>query len=308
MIGWGRRMSESQRTIGILYESDEWSDHKLADELRLALQEEGCQAQVALIDMQQADAIERALGCDLLVSRVFASALFRNHEAALANMEELIEKADAAGVPMLNTGSAHRFEIDKRASTEVLAKAGVAGPAVYACAKPRGIDVGKLDFPCVIKPNCGGRTTYTAISENADQARSFLESAPDIEFIAEEYIKPERGYLTRIEIADGAIALIVKRSVAESGLSGYHEGSTYAAYDDPLPELVEDALAAARALGFAFGSFDVIESRGECFFIDANSVSNVSEDCTELLGCDLMAAHARGIARRYKDAQMKEKA
>ena len=35
-------------TIGILYESDEWSDHKLARELRNALAKEGCEASVEI--------------------------------------------------------------------------------------------------------------------------------------------------------------------------------------------------------------------------------------------------------------------
>ena len=52
-------------------------------------------------------------------------------------------------------------------------------------------------------------------------------------------------------------------------------------------------------LSIELGSFDVIEgARGPCL-IDANSVSNVSEDCTELLGMDLMRAHAEAVARRW---------
>ena len=128
--------------IGVLYESDEWSDHKLAAELAAALAEMcGDDAPVVtMIDMTRGDCVERALACGMLVSRVFASARFRGHDAALR---------------------------------------------------------------------------------------------------------------------------------------------------------------AARALGIGFGSFDVIETRHGAYFIDANSVSNVSEDCTELFGFDLMRAHARGMARRY---------
>lgn len=321
-------------TIGILYESDEWSDHKLARELQSALADEGCKAHVTMIDMEGPDAIERALACDLLVSRVFASARFRSHEASLAHMNELVDAAAAANIPMFNPESAHRFEVSKQASTTALADAGLAVPQVFACAEESDIDPATLPYPCIIKPDCGGRTTHTAILQDASQAREFLGKAsrcaagpndehvatPDdghgstlpeasaaspsptgshSKFIVEEYVEPELGFLTRIEIVDGRVALVVKRSVAESGLSGYHEGSTYAPYDDCAPELVDEAERAARTLGFDFGSFDVIEcSRGR-FFIDANSVSNVSEDCTELLGCDLMAMHARAMAKRF---------
>ena len=41
----------------------------------------------------------------------------------------------------------------------------------------------------------------------------------------------------------------------------------------------------------------MIESEAGNFFIDANSVSNVSEDNTEMFGRDLMKEHAEEIAR-----------
>ena len=151
----------------------------------------------------------------------------------------------------------------------------------------------------MLKPNCGGRTTCTAIARSADEARAFLAEAPAIELIAEEYVEPARGFLTRIEVVDGACALAVKRSVADNGLSAYRFGSTYAAYPD-VPRTVTDAAErGATVLSIELGSFDVIEgARGPCL-IDANSVSNVSEDCTELLGMDLMRAHAEAVARRW---------
>ena len=118
-------------------------------------------------------------------------------------------------------------------------------------------------------------------------------------FVVQEYVEPEFGYVTRIEVVDDELPLIAKRSIGEGGLSSYHAGSTYELYPD-CPDGVRDAaLRAARALGIGFGSFDVIETRHGAYFIDANSVSNVSEDCTELFGFDLMRAHARGMARRY---------
>ena len=155
-------------------------------------------------------------------------------------------------------------------------------------------------YPCIIKPNCGGRTTHTAVLRSPAAARAFLSAAPNLVFIVEPYIEAVGGFLTRIEVVDGRIALVVKRSVAASGLSSYHEGSTYELYPD-CPAAVTDAvLEAARILDIQFGSFDVIEAAEGNFIIDANSVSNVSEDCTELFGFDLMAAYTRALAARYR--------
>ena len=292
----GARTAQGRRgepMLGLLYESDEWSDHKLAAEL------EALGVPVRLLDMEDAASEQAALGCEMLVGRVFASAQFRGHAASLERMARLARTAEQRGIVLVNPGRAHFFEVDKRRATETLAAAGLVTPAVYACAPPAGIDAAALAYPCVLKPNCGGRTTCTAIARSADEARAFLAEAPAIELIAEEYVEPARGFLTRIEVVDGACALAVKRSVADNGLSAYRFGSTYAAYPD-VPRTVTDAAErGATVLSIELGSFDVIEgARGPCL-IDANSVSNVSEDCTELLGMDLMRAHAEAVARRW---------
>ena len=57
--------------VGVLYESSEWSDFKLAQEIAAR----GCP--VRMVDMERPDAVGAALACNLLVSRVFASALAR---------------------------------------------------------------------------------------------------------------------------------------------------------------------------------------------------------------------------------------
>lgn len=305
--------------IGILYESDEWSDWKLGRELEAALAEdapaEAVPAEansqtvaresgavddswrhVRMINMEDAGAVQQALACDMLVSRVFASAAFRGHEQAHRAMEEIIAQADAAGIPLINPGRAHHFEIDKRLATETLRAAGIAAPAIIAWGTPAelaktsaslgdshtvapdqqpqpGLD--EWPYPCIIKPNCGGRTTHTAVLHSPADARAFLGAAPDLAFIVEPYIEAAGGFLTRIEVVNGRIALVVKRSVAASGLSSYHEGSTYELYPN-CPAAVTDAvLEAARILDIQFGSFDVIEAAEGNVIIDANSVSNV---------------------------------
>lgn len=312
--------------VGILYESDEWSDHKLAAEVDAALRrftangrEAPQQAKdadtdrqhafaegtplVQLINMEDDDAAQRALACQLLVSRVFASSQFRGHQKSLVAMGRLIDAARSQGLPMLNEGKAHFFEIDKNAATRQLAACGIPVPVVYHCNTPEALLAegaqGSAPLPLVVKPNCGGRSTLTAIAQTQEELASFLKDAPAIDFLLEEYVAPERGFLTRIEIVDGNPALVVKRSVEENGLSGYHHGSSYLPYPDCPSRLLDDARRAAQALGFTFGSFDVIEAQGGWYFIDANSVSNVSEDCTELLGMDLMAQHAAVVAQRY---------
>lgn len=359
-----RRERREACVIGILYESDEWSDWKLGRELEAALAEnalaEAVPAEansqtatresdaadnswrhVRMINMEDADAVEQARSCAMLVSRVFASAAFRGHQRSHRAMEDIIALAEAEGIPLINPGRAHHFEIDKRLATETLRNAGITAPAIIAWGTPAKLGRAAADlddsrsvalsreeaseawspraseaeiashrwarptpdrwpYPCIIKPNCGGRTTHTAVLRSPADARAFLSAAPNLVFIVEPYIEAADGFLTRIEVVDSRIALVVKRSVAASGLSSYHEGSTYELYPDCPAAATDAVLEAARILDIQFGSFDVIEAAEGNFIIDANSVSNVSEDCTELFGFDLMAAYARALAARYR--------
>lgn len=279
--------------IGVLYESDEWSDHKLASELARAF---GEHARVQMVDMMRPDAVEQALTCQLLVSRVFASAVFRGHGEAHGRMEELIRRLEGAPTRLVNPPRAHAFEVDKVASSEALAVAGVPVPKIHAAGCPADISLEGVAFPVVIKPACGGRTTQTCIARTIGEAQAFLNAAADIPFLVQEHIDPVRGFVTRVEIVAGEPTLIVKRSVVGNGLSAYRFGSTYAPYPDCPVTIREAATQAAAALGFFFGSFDVIEGERGAFFIDANSVSNASEDCTELFGRDLLREYADALA------------
>lgn len=332
------RLSEKGATegrhpvIGILYESDEWSDWKLARELNQILHEEPARqtadaagsetgdggatgetvaqeaprSPVLVINVEEEHCVEKALACRMLVSRVFASAPFRGHLRAHKAMEDIIAATESAGIPLVNPPRAHHFEVDKRLAAEALREVGIAVPDIIAWGGPAALasTASAWPYPCIVKPNCGGRTTHTAVLRSAADAEAFLAEAPDLIFIVEPFIEAAAGFLTRIEVVDGRIALAVKRSVAANGLSSYHEGSTYELYPDCPAAVTDTVLAAAKALDIQFGSFDVIEASEGSFIIDANSVSNVSEDCTELFDFDLMAAYARALAERYRTLQV----
>ena len=90
--------------VGVLFESDEWSDHKLGAEISSALKTTlpNITHDVRLINMQQANSVDAALECDVLVSRVFASALNRGHEQALRNMDALIQAIEGTSILLIN--------------------------------------------------------------------------------------------------------------------------------------------------------------------------------------------------------------
>lgn len=295
--------------ILLLYESEEWSTYALQSRIR----EQGILCR--LVCMEGAIPWEQFVDCDLVVSRIFASAQFRGHERSLRRMPELIAYLREKDIPMLNPYQAHFYEVSKELSTRVLSEHGLPVPKVYGTFQKRegaGLeDVLKelpdgIEYPCIVKPNCGGRTTYTYIIHSEKELKEAVSQIPDIEMIVEEYIEPVRGLLTRIEVIGGECSLIVKRSVTANGLSAYHLGSKYQDYPDCSKEIREAATEAMRILDIRFGSLDVIESGSRFAIIDVNAVSNASEDNTEMFRFDLMKETAQYIAQQYRKIKRKK--
>lgn len=290
--------------IRLLYESEEWSTYAL----QRRIEEQGISCQ--LVCMEDEVSQEQFSDCSLVVNRVFASAQFRGHERSLEQMPELIAYLGEKQIPMLNPGQAHFYEINKALSARILKKHGLPAPEIYGIFQNRNgtgaetvlnaLSAG-IKYPCIVKPNCGGRTTYTYIIHNEKEFQDALSEIPDIEMIVEEYIEPVHGYLTRIEVIGGECRLIVKRSVTENGLSAYHLGSKYQDYPDCPHQIQEAAKEAMRILEIRFGSLDIIESRDGFSIIDVNAVSNVSEDNTEMFHFDLMEETAKYIAQQYRE-------
>ena len=282
--------------IGILYESKEWSSYALEN----SINKMGISAK--LIDMQDPIDPESLKAYELIVSRVFASAVFRDHEYALAQMPGVIEFLKENGIPMINPYEAHFYEISKKLSTNTLAANGFMVPKVYGVFRPTQLDPTSLtsNYPCIIKPDCGGRTTFTYIVNNPDEVNTAMSNAPDILFIAQEYIRPELGFITRIEVIGRECRLIVKRSISENGLSAYHLGSSYEIYKDCPEEIKNETIRAMDLLKIDVGSLDIIENKDGFFIIDVNSVSNVSEDNTEMFSFDLMKETAAYIVNRVR--------
>ena len=284
--------------IGILIESNEWSDFALLENIiKMGVAAE-------LIDLQEDNNEGEILSCGLIISRIFASAVFRGHQKSLHRMPGIIEMLRKNSIPMINPYDAHFYEVSKELSTNTLAIHGFAVPKVYGVFTPAQIMKStQINYPCVVKPDCGGRTNCTFIIKDKNELAGCMKAVPDIAFIAEEYIYPEYGYLTRIEVIGRCCKLIMKRSVTESGLSAYHLGSTYGRYDDCSESIRDAAVSAMDLLQIEAGSLDIIENKSGFYIIDVNSVSNASEDCIEMFNFDLMKETASYVVRKYR--QMK---
>ena len=284
-------------TIGILFESKEWSTFALRDHIA------AMGAPVKLFDLQEDADKAELLSCSLIVNRVFASAVFRGHQKALDQTPAVIRLLQEHNIPMINPAEAHDYETSKTRVKETLAAHGILVPKSYGIFFPAqskdNVEIPGIEYPCILKPDCGGRTSYTYIVQDRLELIESIEGSPDIRFIAEEYIRPDKGYVTRLEVIDHVCKLALKRSVTKTGLSAYHLGSEYDFYNE-LPGKIEDtAVRAMDLLRIEAGSMDIIENKTGFYIIDVNSVSNASEDNTEMFKFDLMKETAAYAVKIY---------
>lgn len=285
-------------SIAILFESHEWSSFALADGVRKYLPD----VEVTLYDLETAVSEEKILTNDLIVSRIFASAQFRSHDASLQKVISILNEAEDRGIPLLNSRAAHFYEINKQLAAQVLNTYNIPAPKVYACLYPRqGFNGLKIDYPAIVKPNCGGRSTDTYVIKKPEDLPSTWQLLdPDVEFLIESYIPPKDGYVTRIEVIGGQCVQLLKKSVTDAGIAAYHLGSRFVDYSDCPAEVQKLALDAVNCLDIQMGSLDIIEGENGNYVIDVNSVSNYAEENIEMFGFDLIDACAQFIAKTYQ--------
>ena len=282
-------------SIGILYESKEWSSYYLEK----CISDMGLTAR--LIDMQGEIDEGELLSYKLIANRMPGSAGFRGHQKSLDRTPAVIELLKNNGVPMINTYETHFYETSKELSTKTLAARGFPVPAVYCVCHPAQMaENTEIEYPCIVKPDCGGRTNCTFIVGSRKELGEIMKNVPNIKFIAEEYIVPELGFLTRVEVIGRSCRSVLKKGIAENGLAAYHLGSVFEAYPEVGAKVKNSAVDIMDMLKIEAGSMDIIENNSGFYVIDINSVSNASEDNIETFKFDLIKETAEYIVGKYK--------
>ena len=284
-------------SLGLIFDSDEWSNHHLAHLLR------GSGIETDLINLEEERVLlPRLQRHSLIVNRLFPSALFRGHPTAFSLARNTLLLARDLGVPLLNPYEAFAYDWSKACTSVALAAQQVPVPRTFAylhgTAGLGGLD---LPLPCVIKPDCGGRSLHTRLLTCAGDLAEAGEDLPPVPLIAQELIEPGKGFTTRVEIVGGRVVSKMKRLVGEGAISSYHAGSEYQIYPDCPQPLLDAACRALQVLHIEMGSLDVIETTdGEFRIIDVNATSNFSEDNIEMFGYDPIQPMAEHIVTRYR--------
>lgn len=263
-------------TIAIIYESEEWSNTYLRD----YIMKNGYE--VVFINFEEAvlnAAFFDSVG--LIVNRIFPSSFFRGHMKTYFKGIDFLKELNEKRIPMINSYKALMYDFDKKLVCKTLHDNNIRTPEIYCSSKNFSVD--KIEFPCIVKPNSGGRSRYTVKVESIDELYEFLKISPQIEFIFQKYIKSIDNYTLRIEVLNGEVFSAVKRSIDENGISSYHRGAVYEhvyELDKHIEHMVIDTL---NILNIKMGGIDLITNDRGPYIIDVNATSNFSKEFVDFL-------------------------
>lgn len=291
--------------IAILYEHPQWFSGLFATLRARGIPFELWQAESLVIDP------DRREWPDLVFNRMSASAAWRGHARAQFAAGELLSLLEARRVPVVNGSAAYAVEISKIRQADVFRRCGLSTPAARAANSPEALEQAARDlrFPVLVKPNCGGAGFGI---RRFDSPRELADAAGEVEFgadgiaLVQEYHAPRGGFITRVEVLDGAVLYAI--GVEASGFNLCPADLCAGAraltvQSQTISPAIEDAvLAVARAARLDLGGIEFLydAATGEPMFYDINVLSNFVANAAQVVGFDPNARLADYLARRLQ--------
>ena len=144
-------------------------------------------------------------------NRMSASSHTRGHRFAPELTHVVLNWLERSGRRVVNSSRALYLEISKVAQYAALENAGIPVPRTIAAAgRDKVLDAAQCfgEVPFILKPNRGGKGLGVQLLQSIDALASFLdapgEAAPiDGVWLVQEYVQPERPFITRCEFIGG---------------------------------------------------------------------------------------------------------
>ncbi|MFC1724118.1 RimK family alpha-L-glutamate ligase [candidate division KSB1 bacterium] len=291
-------------SIGILYESDEWSNWRIKN----LIESHGIKTNYIYIENFKLSGGK--FPDRLYINRVFPSAGMRGNNKALKNTSGILEVLNNLKIPVINSFNAFLYDCSKVKTYDKLLGIKINIPEYYFIGDLKSINsfIKKISFPAVLKKDCGGRSFDLNIIRNAGDLQKLNIKIESDCWIIQEFIEPVKEFTTRVEIVDGKIMTVLKRYLGKGGVSSYSTASRYEVYNDCPLDIKEDSIKIMNFLEIEMGSIDFIETEsGINYVIDVNATSNFTPDYIPLLGFDPVEKMVEYILKKYKIIQKGEK-
>ncbi len=301
----------SEPPLQILYEHPDWFRPLFAELDRRGIPYRRIDAHTATWDPA------RAPSGSILFNRMSPSAWLRSGGAAVLATADILARAEAADLRVINGSRAWATEISKSLQLDLLRRAGVCAPASRAVHDNRAaVEAARaLSFPVVTKPNVGGSGAGVVLWET-HAALEEAASAGTLSFgltgvgLVQEAFRPEDGAIQRVEVLDGKVLYGIRvfspegefnlcpadacRTTAGVELSrgacavdGADQGLRVEAFE-PAADIVEEVERITALAGIEIGGVEYVvdASSGERLYYDVNALSNFVADGPAVLGFD----------------------
>lgn len=222
-------------------------------------------------------------------SRMSASAHTRGHGLAPDHCRAVLSWLESAGRRVVNGRRVLELELSKVDQLTALRAAGFDVPRTIAVANGTDLVAAarKLPVPFVVKPNRGGKGLGVARFDSVDSFLEHLESPaydPPVDGITllQEYLPPEQGFITRVEVVGGRFVYAIAADVVRGGFElcpadacAVDGGELFALRKDFSHPIVARYLAFAASMGIEIAGFEFIETAdGRLVTYDVNTNTN----------------------------------
>lgn len=257
-------------------------------------------------------------------NRMSPSAHTRGHGESIALMREVLGWLDAWGRRVVNGSRTFGFEVSKFQQDVVLRRHGILTPRTVLAVGREAILKAAATFtgPYLIKHNQGGKGLGIALFEEVDTLAAHLDSGlfepdPNGQVVLQQYVRPARENITRVELVGGEFLFAMESSTAggfelcpsdvcqaerkkpdvcpADGAATFSPSKLTA--DDPL---VRQYAALCRAEGIDLAGIEYVEdAKGDRYTYDINCNTNYNAALGRSIGVDGMRAVARYLRRTY---------
>jgi glutathione synthase/RimK-type ligase-like ATP-grasp enzyme len=227
-------------------------------------------------------------------SRMSASSHTRGHPYAKDHTRAVLSWLEAHGRRVVNGRRVLELEMSKADQLTALRAAGIEVPRTVAVAGREGLTdaAGKFATPFIAKHNQGGKGLGVRLFESVAEFADHLDSAeyePPVDGITlvQEYVRPERPFITRVEIVGGELVYAITADTARGGFELCPADACAVPSESlfALREGIEDHPIVARYLDFArrhgigIAGFEFIESAdGRVVTYDVNTNTNYNPE------------------------------
>jgi glutathione synthase/RimK-type ligase-like ATP-grasp enzyme len=227
-------------------------------------------------------------------SRMSASSHTRGHPFAKDHTRAVLAWLEAHGRRVVNGRRVLELEMSKADQLTALRAAGIDVPRTVAVAGRGALTdaAGKFEAPFIVKHNQGGKGLGVRLFESVSEFADHLESAeyePPVDGITlvQEYVRPERPFITRVEIVGGELVYAITADTARGGFELCPADACAVPSESlfALREGIEDHPIVPRYLDFArrhgigIAGFEFIESAdGRVVTYDVNTNTNYNPE------------------------------